>query len=106
MPGHAGLGRFAPVGRRRSFRLRSRCRAAPEGSSASAPPRLTDAAAGRSETVEMAAAAEPDRPSVDPKDVAWLRRRVRAWFEVHGRSFPWRRTRDAYEVLVAELLLQ
>lgn len=29
-----------------------------------------------------------------------------AWFEKNGRSFPWRETRDPYEVLIAEKLLQ
>jgi A/G-specific adenine glycosylase len=29
-----------------------------------------------------------------------------AWFEKHGRDYPWRRTRDAYEVLVSEVMLQ
>lgn len=29
-----------------------------------------------------------------------------AWFEKHGRDYPWRRTRNAYEVLVSEVMLQ
>jgi A/G-specific adenine glycosylase len=29
-----------------------------------------------------------------------------AWFEVHGRDLPWRRTRDPYAVLVSEVMLQ
>lgn len=29
-----------------------------------------------------------------------------AWFEVHGRDLPWRRTRDPWAVLVAEAMLQ
>jgi A/G-specific adenine glycosylase len=32
--------------------------------------------------------------------------RVRAWAREHGRRFPWRETRDPYQVLIAELLLQ
>ena len=28
------------------------------------------------------------------------------WFDVHGRDLPWRRTRDPYEVLVSEVMLQ
>ncbi len=28
------------------------------------------------------------------------------WFGRHGRDYPWRRTRDAYEVLVSEVMLQ
>lgn len=32
--------------------------------------------------------------------------RLLEWFRVHGRDFPWRRTRDPYAVLVAEKMLQ
>ena len=31
---------------------------------------------------------------------------LRAWFAVHGRSLPWRATRDPYRVLVSEVMLQ
>jgi A/G-specific adenine glycosylase len=33
-------------------------------------------------------------------------RRLRAWFRRNARDLPWRRTRDPYEVLVSELMLQ
>jgi A/G-specific adenine glycosylase len=33
-------------------------------------------------------------------------RRVRAWYSRVGRDLPWRRTRDPYQVLVSELMLQ
>jgi A/G-specific adenine glycosylase len=29
-----------------------------------------------------------------------------AWFEVHGRDLPWRRTRDPYAIFVSEVMLQ
>jgi A/G-specific adenine glycosylase len=29
-----------------------------------------------------------------------------AWFSEHGRDLPWRRTRDPYEILVSEVMLQ
>jgi A/G-specific adenine glycosylase len=29
-----------------------------------------------------------------------------AWFREHGRDYPWRRTRDAYAILVSEVMLQ
>lgn len=32
--------------------------------------------------------------------------RLRRWFRSHGRDLPWRRTRDPYQVLVSELMLQ
>ncbi len=32
--------------------------------------------------------------------------KVLAWFEAHGRSLPWRETRDPYRTLVAEVMLQ
>jgi A/G-specific adenine glycosylase len=33
-------------------------------------------------------------------------RRLRAWFRRNSRDLPWRRTRDAYHILVSELMLQ
>lgn len=35
-----------------------------------------------------------------------FRSRLLRWFEQHGRSLPWRRTRDPYRVLVSEFMLQ
>lgn len=32
--------------------------------------------------------------------------RVLAWFDEHGRSFPWRETRDPYRTMIAEVMLQ
>ena len=29
-----------------------------------------------------------------------------AWFDVHGRDLPWRKTRDPYAILVSEVMLQ
>src|ERR671934_947712 len=29
-----------------------------------------------------------------------------AWFAIHGRDLPWRRTRDPYAILVSEVMLQ
>ena len=33
-------------------------------------------------------------------------RKLRAWYRRNARDLPWRRTRDAYEILVSELMLQ
>ncbi len=33
-------------------------------------------------------------------------RRLRAWFRVHARDLPWRRTHDPYAILVSEMMLQ
>lgn len=35
-----------------------------------------------------------------------FRSALRAWFEKHGRDYPWRRTTDPYAVLVSEVMLQ
>jgi len=35
-----------------------------------------------------------------------FRRRLLAWFRREGRQLPWRRTRDPYQVLVSEVMLQ
>ena len=39
-------------------------------------------------------------------DKAEFGKRLRIWFRRHGRDLPWRRTRDPYEVLVSEMMLQ
>jgi A/G-specific adenine glycosylase len=43
---------------------------------------------------------------VDPAIARDFSRRLRAWFLRHHRDLPWRRTRDPYQVLVSELMLQ
>ncbi len=35
-----------------------------------------------------------------------FKRRLVAWFRAHGRDLPWRRTRDPYQVLISEVMLQ
>lgn len=39
-------------------------------------------------------------------DHSKIHERVLAWFDEHGRSFPWRAHRDPYQTLVAEVMLQ
>lgn len=41
--------------------------------------------------------------SPDPSEIA---NALVAWFREHGRDYPWRRTRDAYAILVSEVMLQ
>src|SRR5690242_1761038 len=38
--------------------------------------------------------------------VTAFRRRLTRWFRRAGRDLPWRRTRDPYEVVVSEVMLQ
>src|SRR5947207_3638101 len=35
-----------------------------------------------------------------------VRKRLLAWYDANRRDLPWRRTRDPYRILVAEVLLQ
>jgi len=35
-----------------------------------------------------------------------MRESLLAWYAVHGRDLPWRRTRDPYAILVSEVMLQ
>jgi A/G-specific adenine glycosylase len=35
-----------------------------------------------------------------------FRTRLLAWYDVHGRDLPWRRTDDPYHILVSEVMLQ
>lgn len=45
-------------------------------------------------------------PSVTSR-ISWFRQELLAWFHLQGRNFPWREPgRTAYEILVAEILLQ
>jgi A/G-specific adenine glycosylase len=36
----------------------------------------------------------------------WFRRRLLTWYARHGRTLPWRETRDPYRILVSEIMLQ
>ncbi|NKE37442.1 A/G-specific adenine glycosylase [Natronococcus sp. JC468] len=48
---------------------------------------------------------DADEPSV-PDDLADVRKSLIAWYEADHRSFPWRETDDAYEILVSEVMSQ
>jgi len=41
-----------------------------------------------------------------PADRQRFRRALLAWYRVHGRDLPWRRTDDPYHILVSEMMLQ
>lgn len=43
---------------------------------------------------------------IDPTDARWFRRRLRAWHKTNARTFPWRDTKDPYQILISEALLQ
>jgi A/G-specific adenine glycosylase len=47
-----------------------------------------------------------DAASLDPHAISEFGRRLRAWYRRSARDLPWRRTRNAYRVLVSELMLQ
>lgn len=47
-----------------------------------------------------------NRKKIDASESILFSRRLRAWYRRHGRDLPWRRTRDPYQVLVSELMLQ
>jgi A/G-specific adenine glycosylase len=49
---------------------------------------------------------QSERGVVDPATRKIFVAKLRAWFKRHGRDLPWRRSRDGYEVLVSELMLQ
>ncbi len=46
------------------------------------------------------------RRQIDPAVRQRFGRKLRSWYRENARDLPWRRTRDAYEVLVSELMLQ
>jgi len=43
---------------------------------------------------------------IDAARASGFRRRLHAWYRRSARDLPWRRTRDAYHVLISELMLQ
>ena len=51
-------------------------------------------------------APQTDAETIDPAVRAAFGRKLRAWYRRNARDLPWRRTRDAYEILVSELMLQ
>lgn len=44
--------------------------------------------------------------TIEPARAARFSRALRVWFRKHGRALPWRATRDPYQVLVSEAMLQ
>jgi A/G-specific adenine glycosylase len=44
--------------------------------------------------------------TIDPTVGRTFGRKLRAWYRQNARDLPWRRTRDAYRILVSELMLQ
>lgn len=63
----------------------------------------TRATARRRPTVDALAATALAH---DPARAGAFGRRLRAWYRRNARDLPWRRTRDPYQVLVSELMLQ
>jgi A/G-specific adenine glycosylase len=51
-------------------------------------------------------AAADTASALDAAVVADFGRRLRSWYRRSARDLPWRRTRDAYRILVSELMLQ
>lgn len=48
----------------------------------------------------------PGHPALDAATLRTFGARLRAWYRRHARDLPWRRTRDPYQILVSELMLQ
>jgi A/G-specific adenine glycosylase len=46
-----------------------------------------------------------DEPDTDPSWVSTVRQRLASWYEDARRDLPWRADRDAYRILVSELML-
>lgn len=44
--------------------------------------------------------------NLDGVKLKWFRRQLLTWGKHHRRQFPWRNTKDAYGILVAEFMLQ
>ena len=44
--------------------------------------------------------------ALDPASLAFVQDELLSWFATHARDLPWRQTRDPYQILVAEIMLQ
>lgn len=44
--------------------------------------------------------------AIPPRNRRYFRSKLRGWFQGNARDFPWRRTRNPYHILIAEILLQ
>ncbi len=53
-----------------------------------------------------AAAPTQDPANSDQQRIEHIQQHLITWFEANGRDLPWRRTRDPYRILVAEIMLQ
>ena len=42
----------------------------------------------------------------DARKLRAFQRRLLAWYRIHQRDLPWRKTRDPYKILVSEIMLQ
>jgi A/G-specific adenine glycosylase len=42
----------------------------------------------------------------DSDKLRFVREKLLRWYERNGRDYPWRRTRDPYRILIAEIMLQ
>ena len=50
---------------------------------------------------------EKETPSKEPiKNIRAFRTSLVKWFQREGKDWPWRRTRDPWEILVSEIMLQ
>lgn len=65
-------------------------------------PREADASAGSAATLHSV----PAHPAPAPATRRRVRRGLLGWYANEHRDFPWRRTSDAYAVLVSEVMLQ
>jgi A/G-specific adenine glycosylase len=45
-------------------------------------------------------------PDVPPEKIGQVQQRLLGWWDDNARDLPWRRTRDPYRILVAEIMLQ
>lgn len=52
------------------------------------------------------AAAKPRVRKLSPAEIAAFREAVYGHYRAHKRDLPWRRTRDPYQILVSEMMLQ
>ncbi|MCM0080500.1 A/G-specific adenine glycosylase [Geomonas sp. Red32] len=68
--------------------------------------RESEAAAGKGGGKRGKAASGANAAALSEEEASAFRERILAYYRAHGRSLPWRETRDPYAILVSEIMLQ
>ena len=70
------------------------------------PSKAAKAVTARPRKTRQTPATPPQAPAIAPERLASVHDALLGWYARVGRDLPWRRTRDPYQILVSEIMLQ